>query len=733
MTITQFIKIIQRNLVLLISIPIILATMVWYFTRDEKKIYNSSTTLYAGIASGSSIVSQEEKNVDFFGVKIVFDNFINVIKSRETMEETAIQLLIQNLSMEKPNPQFISKENWNELQRRTPAEIKKLLAKGDIETSKANFIKYLSSSDTNFLYKLISLEDPHYSVKAISSIKVMRIDNSDMVTIQYNNNDPGITQQTLVILTEVFARRYKSINENQSSNVVKYFEEQVALAATRLKEAEDRLLNFNQENNIINYYEQSKYIAAQKEELGVKIQETRMDNVAAQAAVDELESKLNKKEMVKLNSANIVELRNKLSDLTAQESLISTTNKNGDNDAKLVAIKKKIKSLKDNLQTEIKALQLQSETREGVPLSQILNNWLSNIIKFEETQAKLSILNERQLEFDRTYKKFAPLGATMKRIEREIEVAEEAYLSLLYSLSLAKLKQQNIEMSGGSKVVDAPYFPISPQASKRKVMILAAGMVGFIFTLALILILEYLDTTIKNLERAEKLIGLQVAGLYPKIIKYKKSINIDFVKARMIEVIKRSIKYKIEGLAKKTKSIIIFSTSVGEGKSTISNLVAENFASAGLKVLRLNYLKQNHDEEKFDGGNYDFVNYSIKNNFSEAAQISDLVDDYKPDYYDIILIEIPSIIYFQYPVNLVKNSDMSLMITRANRVWNKADNRALNIFNEGNTIQSMMVLNGVELDSIDSLLGEIPMKRSRLRRIIKKVLNFQVKSKSAFK
>jgi len=82
MDIKQFIKLIQKNIYILLGVPILLAMLVWYFTRNEAKIYSSSTTIYTGIASGMSLVSQEPRNVDFFGVKIVFDNFINIVTSR---------------------------------------------------------------------------------------------------------------------------------------------------------------------------------------------------------------------------------------------------------------------------------------------------------------------------------------------------------------------------------------------------------------------------------------------------------------------------------------------------------------------------------------------------------------------------------------------------------------------------------------------------------------------------
>jgi capsule polysaccharide export protein KpsE/RkpR len=70
-----------------------------------------------------------------------------------------------------------------------------------------------------------------------------------------------------LVLTDVFINRYKTVNENRSDAVVKYFTDEVNKAALRLRNAEDQLLEFNKTNNIINYYEQSKAVADMKEKL----------------------------------------------------------------------------------------------------------------------------------------------------------------------------------------------------------------------------------------------------------------------------------------------------------------------------------------------------------------------------------------------------------------------------------------------------------------------------------
>jgi uncharacterized protein involved in exopolysaccharide biosynthesis len=74
-----------------------------------------------------------------------------------------------------------------------------------------------------------------------------------------------------------------------------------------------------------------------------------------------------------------------------------------------------------------------------------------------------------------------PAGATIKRLEREISVSEQGYLELLHGLNLAKLKLQDNEMSSNLKAIDPPFYPLSPNPTKRAINI-AAAFIGGILT-----------------------------------------------------------------------------------------------------------------------------------------------------------------------------------------------------------------------------------------------------------
>jgi uncharacterized protein involved in exopolysaccharide biosynthesis len=198
-----------------------------------------------------------------------------------------------------------------------PDEVKALVVKDDFEKTYAAFIEYKNTDFENFIYELIFLNHPDYSYeKILSNLKVRRVQSSDMIEISYNSDDPGICQQTLEILNEVFIDKYSSINLNQSDAILKYFQNQLNEAQGKLDESEDQLLDFNKQNNIINYYEQTEQLSVQKDRFSAYYNELKMELKAAEAVLKVLENKLTAQQIKELNNSEIMALRNEIASLS---------------------------------------------------------------------------------------------------------------------------------------------------------------------------------------------------------------------------------------------------------------------------------------------------------------------------------------------------------------------------------------------------------------------------------
>jgi uncharacterized protein involved in exopolysaccharide biosynthesis len=733
-----FVRLFFRHIALLLIVPIVLAFLVFYFTKNQPKTYSSKTRIYTGIASGSSIEVLENQRFDFFATNTAFDNLINIIKARNTLEETGLQLFVQHMIIDGPDPKIISVEKYQQLMEIVPDSIKVLVVKGEHQKTLNNFQKVKNSNHENFIYKLLNLKHPDYSAdNLLEKIVVKRISNSDLVEITYTSEDPGICQNTLNILCDVFVRSYADMKVNQSDAVVKYFNQQLVVSSERLAEAEDELLEFNRSNNIINYYEQTKHIASQKEHFEMEYQTVQMNNEAAKSVIKVLESRMSSRQKLQLASQDVLETRNKISEINIKIAMKSlnlqldslATVKAG---KELAELQLQAEKLNEELRQALDTLYWVDNSIEGMPTNTILEDWLKNIIAYEGTNAQLIVLEQKKLEFRELYTLFAPLGATMKRLERKIDVAEKEYLSLLHSLSLAKLKQQNIELTSNLKMVDIPYFPIMPEPSKRKILVAVAGVMGFILVAFFILIFEFLDQNIKTSPRAQERTGLKVAAIFPKLSSKNKNIDYHYLQERAIDAIVRNVIFTSEIYKNQGNSSLNFfiSTQNEEGKSFISSQLAKKLEVLGYKVLLLNY----NVIEKNQVKHFESFPYKIDNQFYLISKISELspeLDDDIVGKYDFVFVEIPNIINSAFPVRLMEKSDHIYLVCRANRPWTEADQNNLTKFREIiKEPEPVVILNGVEIQEMETFLGDLPRRRSFLRRVVKNILRLRFFSKN---
>jgi uncharacterized protein involved in exopolysaccharide biosynthesis len=903
MTIIGLLRLLRKHMILLLFTPILLAGLVIYFTKNPSFTYSSETTLYTGLASGSSV--EMGKSISYFATNTDFDNLINVIQSRQTQEEVSIRLLALHLMLPEPDPRYISQKSFNYLRKITPSYVNSIVlkSKDQINSNKLNNptalpdsvshikksqktlylqhavkdsetlysisrqygmnIKQLkelngipenriktgqilkvfkhidginstlndstfdinhpdtafsfsnlyassketrmfpasvdesayeqtvknltdlyNSNDTNFVSHLINFIDPHYSIEAISSINVQRIGSSDLVKLKYTSDDPGICQQTLVFLTNVCLKNYKVLKENRSDAVVKYFEYQVNQATQKLNAGEDKLLAFNKDNNIINYYEQSKAVAGAKEDLDVDYNNMKIKLAGTEAAIKRLEEKLASQQKIQLKSAPIIEKRNQLSQINTKIATAETIGyANPTNSKELPILKAQAEKLKDEIRESVGELYQLGNSTEGLPISALLTDWIANVLSYEELNAGLGVLSKRIKDFQKQYEIFAPAGANLKRIEREISVSEAEFLELLHGLNLAKLKMQDLELSSNLKPIDQPFLPLTPNPTKRKFLIIGAAMFGFLIVFSTIMALEFFDETLRNPTKASKDLNLLPLGVLPKIYLKSEILNFPFVTHRLIEIMVQRIELmkNEKGGINQPFQILLFSTTNFEGKSVIGRNIASQLRNRGNKVIIIRDSNDNDQNQKssqdhspgllvtpdepiirnnrfsilnwilgYSDSRIDFQSpylYGQNSGLPEEVfykyPIDDVyhpITDYKellsknnhslaftPDY---VLIEIPSILYYPYPTALLATSDLPLLICRSNRVWSTADQGALENLSKITSRPPIFVLNGVEMEVIESILGELPKKRSVFRRIIKKVFQFQFKSKN---
>ena len=776
MKLIDFIKLIMQHKVVLILIPLFFGLLAVIFTTNPTRNYYSQTTLYTGIASGSSI--DMDKKFNYLATNNAFDNLINIIKSREAQEEVAIRLLSQHLMLNGPNEKYISEELYNELLDILPEDINSLVVKSsknffiqkskdnlsesdpwnnsDYETTVRNLMEYMSSDNENFIYSLLNFDSPHYSLEAISEVKAERMSTSDLIKLSYETNDPGICQQTLRIYNQVCINKYKFLKENGSDAVVKYFESQLQIADNKLKAIEQRLLKFNQENNIINYYEQSKAVSIVKEELDVAYNQSLAKLAGSQASTKRLEQKLEIQELVQEKNNEVIYSKKQLGELNYKIGMMEAKSSNSDSSIdNLDNLKEQADELQKQLKTKVDELYSFQNSTDGIPIKKTLPDWVDKIVETEDLKAKLQVMDNYNDIVQRQFATYAPAGANLKRLEREIDVAEQEYLEILHGLNLAKLKLQDTQLSSNLKAVDSPFFPLKPIASKRKIVISAIVFISGIFVLGIILLMEFFDETLKNIKVSSNKLKLSSMGMFVKILKPKSKLDLIQVQDRLMDFLMHNFNHGFyKSKSNEVKVITVISTRAQEGKTTIINNLASKLVESGNKVLVLNHSSEKnkkinktrttwlhkvlgYQDPRIDYSHpflsndeakaYNSLTYSRNSSFQNVKHYNDLNFDntrVQNEYLDYVIIELPNLLEMNYPADLVTTSDLVLLVCRSNRLWSKADDNLLNNIKELTESKVQFILNGVELREVESLLGELPKNGSKTRIKVKNILRF---------
>ena len=734
MTLVKFIRIFNRNLNLFLLSSIVMAVVVYFLTKNAPETYKSEMEIFTGITSGTNLISLGEARIDYNAANTAYDNLINTIKSKRTLEEVGYRLLYRHMMLDSANPRIISRENYNHFRYKISQELEdQLLVPGSEDSTVENIRNYRFN---NLLEPKVELtfnrSGSPYSYQAIKNIKAKRVQNSDLLELSYSFNDPGITQQTLEILYQVFIDNMAQIKGSQTADVVEYFRKKVEEASEELAVKELQLKQFKIKNNIINYEHQTKSISVQKEKLEDEYQKEIAVKESAEAALKKLDKQLALNKMIIKFGSEILAKRQKLADMKTKITSLEIFYNQPETISKLKAEAEKLKA---ELSNSLMKRYEYGRTKEGIDKEVLLTQWLDYTLKLDEAKARIKIFEKRKKYFRDTYNEFAPLGSDLKRMKRTIDVAERNYLELLDSYNTALLKQRSEKLSSsGTQITVPPYYPTDPEPSKTTLLILVAAVVGFMVPLVFVILIEFLDSTIQTPLRGEELTGLKILGALPNYRKRlsNRQVNFPWLHQKAMGLLSQNLRLEVRHRQvdlKRPKYILCFSTRNEDGKTTATHFLANELVSLNRKVLVL-YPKELPEEyEPY----YEKVTYPVNKEMVNTTSISELLNHHNPALYDYVFMVLQPIITEPYPLDLLKEFHITINIVGAYRSWGKADIFALKEFEKVLPAPPRLIVNGVDPDDMNIVLGEISKSRSALRKFLKGLFNLEFKTGKARK
>lgn len=683
----------------LVILPLIALVVAWFMTRNMERIYDANTTIYTGMITGYSIEGTGNAGGGNGQTNIV--NLMLIIQTDATIHEVALRLFARCMlygNAAKDN-NYITAEHFRQLKNNVPPDVLALI-RNDEDESYNNLKAYEKPSKENYLYNLLN-NHPYFSVDRITSrLKVLRLEQSDIIDIAYSANDPGICYNTLDILNKVFAAQYQQLRFGETLNVIKFFQREVNKLSKTLNAAENDLINYNINHRIINYEEQTKQLTVLDAAQQSALNELRKNERTTQALIDYLRQQMgNRAQLIESNQefTAIVRDISRLQSRIANLRLMSSETAGNNNEAQLELARaeqelaERTQRVKD-LTATIEEATFNTET--GVNASDLISRWLEQKLLLEKTKAEMQAYEIMRNDLDQQYKFYSPLGATVDRKARHIGFIEGNYMEMLKALNAARLRQRNLQMSTATlKQLNPPTFPLNAQPTNRMMILLGAFMLAFILTALYFFIIEMLDRTLRDRMRSERITKIPVMGCYPResTMRYRR-FNKTISDMALRQLSKTLLPYFKEG---QQNVLNLLSTDAGNGKSHLAEELENYWLSIGLQVRRLTY-----DE--------DFL--ADDSRYVMASDIKDLCPDILPN--EIAIVEYPNLDDNSISSALLNMGTVNLMVTRANRTWKDVDQKALKELKERlddeHKDSLFMYLTEAQRYAVEEFVGQLP-------------------------
>ena len=682
----------------LIIFPLIAMTVAWFSTRNMERVYDTNTTIYTGMITGYNIEGgvgtaggQSQTNIT---------NLMLLITTDATIHEVSLRLFARCMMYGNANKDnnYISAEHFRQLYNSVPTEVKALINHNSENATYANLKAYERPSADNYIFGLTNYH-PYFGLNSITGkLKVVQLNRSDIIDIGYSSNDAGIAYNTLDILNDVFARQYALLRYGETNNVIKFFEREVARLYRILTNAEDDLIRYNVEKRIINYGEQTKLISGMDATQKTTDNDLMINKTTTRALMNYLERQLgDRAKVIKANR----DFTNQVTDISRIQSRISNlrlmSSEGGssgiETQTELAKAQRMLQDASNNVRGLVKDIEAGNyNTETGVKASGMIDKWLDQVLKLEETKAHESAQDVMRQKIDKEILYYAPIGATISRKDRHIAFIEGNYMEMLKALNAARLRQKNLQMSTATlRVLNPPMFPMNAQPTNRMMILLGAFMITFMLTAMYFFIIELLDRTLRDRMRTEHITKIPVIGCFPKEsnLRYRR-FNKTIADMALRQLSKSLLPHFEEG---KQNVLNLLSTDAANGKSYIAQELENYWISIGLQVRRITY-----DEDYL----------AEDSRFIMAKDIKDICPDLLPN--EIAIVEYPNLDDNSIPPALLNMGTINLMVTRANRTWKDVDQKALKELNEHleNKNSLFMYLTECQRYAVEEFVGQLP-------------------------
>ncbi len=399
------------------------------------------------------------------------------------------------------------------------------------------------------------------------NLLVQPIDKTHLVQITYEAHTPDEARNVVTSVVNNFIRSQIEAKSETGEYAKTFLGEQLADAKERLRKSENALVKYANEKGILGVDDkQGRHIR--------KLE--NLDAALVQAEIKRIEAESLYQQMKKVGSVSTVLSNPVITNLKA--SLVKLE---GDYQEMLKTFKPNYPDMR-RLQQQINNARSKLNQEMGNIQNSMRADYLAAKRQENKIRTELSAFNEKM----RTLQDSSLDYNTLKR---EVETNEK-----LYNTLLQRFEEVNVTSAANTSsisIVEPAITPFKRYRPKPLLNLLIGSLSGLILGIGLAFLRESLDQSVKSPDELERISGLPVLGLIPRVTKnsVKKVLGVVVKKkprtpiAEAYRLLATNIRFMID--SKDENVILISSANPKEGKSTTATNIALSYAQMGLKVL----------------------------------------------------------------------------------------------------------------------------------------------------
>jgi polysaccharide biosynthesis transport protein len=408
--------------------------------------------------------------------------------------------------------------------------------------------------------------------KAMGSIKVKPVTNSNILTVTMSAQSPEAAQKLSTVLLQAYQSKLIELRNADLKERAALYDEPVQKAAHTLEQAEENLSRFKMKSGLVSADEQVKSSIGSMATL-INAQATAIANQKqAEARTQALNARLG---MTPANAINSLRLSSYSPYVKARADLDEVernlTNARAyftEDSPRVTSLLNRQKELRDLVESRVQ--EVAGKNADGTVDSTrmgLIGQMITAEAESDAMRQGAANLEQRLASMERSVRGMGPNQVELARYQRRFMVAEVSFQALT-----AQVQRSRLDMFSrypNVQVLEAPSLSVSPSSPKLLFFVVGTGLSSILASIALLVRARRLAPPIT--EQGLRELGMPIITRIPA----------------MYPTPKVHFQWLASLLPQDIKVLMVTSSTSGEGKTYITKCLAHVLSQSGYSVLLL--------------------------------------------------------------------------------------------------------------------------------------------------